>query len=134
MSSAEGPIILFDGVCGLCGRWIDFVLRHDRAGRFRFSPLQSAAGQDLLAEYGFSRDYNESIVLVNNGSATERSTAVLEILGMLPFPYSLAAIARFVPVGWRNMIYDHVARRRYAWFGKAETCRMPSPEERSRFL
>ena len=128
------PVILFDGVCGLCNRWVTFVLERDRKEVFRFAALQSDAGRALLNEYSLPRDKLDSVVLVAEGRVYTQSSAVLEILQRLGFPWSAAAIATVVPRGFRDAVYDFVAQNRYRWFGRTETCRMPAPSERSRFL
>ncbi len=127
-------IVLFDGVCNLCDRSVQFIIRHDPTGRFRFASLQSDAGQTLLREYGIVGSPPESIVLVEGGRLFTHSTAALRIARHLRFPWSLAAVFLLVPTPLRNSVYRVIARNRYRWFGKKEACLLPSPEVRARFL
>ena len=128
------PLILFDGICGLCNWWVDFVLRRDPHGLFRFSPLQSDAARALLIEHGIAPDFNASIVLVADGRALVRSDAIVEILRRLGAPWSAAVVGLVVPRPLRDRAYDAVAARRYRWFGTLDACRLPTPSERARFL
>jgi predicted DCC family thiol-disulfide oxidoreductase YuxK len=130
----EHPVILFDGVCGLCNRWITFVLERDRKAMFRFAALQSDAARVLLAAHALPPDQLESVVLVAEGRVYVRSAAVIEILRRLGFPWSAARLGAIVPTRIRDAVYDFVARHRYRWFGSTETCRMPTPSERARFI
>lgn len=127
-------IVLFDGVCNLCDRSVQFIIRHDPTGRFRFASLQSDAGQTLLREYGIADSPPESIVLVEGDRLFTHSTAALRIARHLRFPWSLAAVFLLVPPPIRNSVYRMIARNRYRWFGKKEACLLPSPDIRARFL
>jgi len=128
------PVVLFDGVCNLCAGAVQFVLRRDRAGRFRFAALQSAAAQQLLATAGVVRPALDSIVLVEPDRTSTRSTAVLRIAMGLRFPWPLAAVLLLVPRPLRDLVYDLVARRRYRWFGQRASCWVPTAATRARFL
>jgi predicted DCC family thiol-disulfide oxidoreductase YuxK len=129
----EQPIVFFDGVCGFCNRSVDFVLAHDPRGAFRFAPLQGETARQLLTEADV-RDLN-SIVLLEGDAVFRKSTAVARILSRLGGAWGvLGAILRSIPRPVRDLGYNIVARYRYAIFGKRETCRMPSPSERARFL
>jgi predicted DCC family thiol-disulfide oxidoreductase YuxK/uncharacterized membrane protein YphA (DoxX/SURF4 family) len=128
------PVLLFDGVCGLCSRAVDFVLAHDRRAVFRFAALQSAAGQAALARHGLPPDYSDSMVLIANGRCHRYSTAVLEILRRLGQPWALLWSLALVPPPVRDLVYDFVAARRYRWFGKLGQCRLPTAAERERFM
>ena len=130
----DSPMILFDGVCGLCNWWVSFVLERDKRGRFRFAALQSEAGGALLRSHGLPADQLDTVVLIAGGRAYLKSAAVIEILGGLGFPWSLAAAGAVLPGALRDTLYDFVARNRYRWFGRTETCRLPTPAERGRFL
>jgi predicted DCC family thiol-disulfide oxidoreductase YuxK len=122
-------IILFDGICTLCNGWVDFVMRHDRAARFRFAPLQSAIGRRLAGP-----DAGASIVLVGDGYRVEQSTAVLTILSGLGGSWSLFRVLFVIPRPLRDACYRIVAANRYRWFGQRATCRIPTPAERARFI
>lgn len=126
-------VILFDGVCNLCIGWVQFVIERDPRRRFRFAPLQSKAAQNLLHEET-SSDRFDSIVLVRDGRIYTHSAAVLRIAKGLRFPWPLFAAFLIIPAPVRDLVYRFIARRRYDWFGRRETCMIPSPENRARFL
>jgi predicted DCC family thiol-disulfide oxidoreductase YuxK len=136
MATTSAPaIVYFDGVCGLCNRFVDFVLRHDPEGRFRFAALQSPRGEAALRRIGADPGGPLGSVIVEDaGDVLVRSDAVLRVWRRLGFPFSLLAAFRIVPRPLRDAVYSFIARRRYAWFGKRETCRVPTPAERARFL
>ena len=128
------PLIIFDGVCNLCNASVDFIVRHDKAARFRFTPNQGPLAQTLLARHGKPAEEVGTIYLLENDQLYEQSDAVLRIARHLGFPWSLAAVFLIIPRFIRNSAYKWIARNRYKWFGKKETCRLPSPEERARFV
>ncbi|MCW3073056.1 MAG: thiol-disulfide oxidoreductase family protein [Flaviaesturariibacter sp.] len=130
----EHPVILFDGVCQFCNGMINFVIKQDKKGHFRFATLQSEAGQRLLQEYGLDQVGFNSFVLIQNGKAYQRSTASLKVMNGLPWYWKEVQVLRIVPAFLRDQIYDWVARNRYKWFGKKEVCMVPTPDLRSRFL
>lgn len=131
----EHAIVLFDGVCNLCNGLVQFVIRRDPApARFRFAALQSQAGQQLLREHGLSTVDLDTFVLIEAGVAHVRSTAALRLLKRLGLPWSLAWSFIVVPRPLRDAVYRFVARNRYRWFGVRESCMVPKPELRSRFL
>jgi predicted DCC family thiol-disulfide oxidoreductase YuxK len=133
--AASYAIVLFDGECGLCDRSIDFLLRHDRAEALRFAPLQSDVAQSLLREHGLDATQVASVVVIDRERVYRQSDAALlaaEKLG--PWWRGLATIARLVPRAIRDAVYDLIARNRYRWFGRTITCRIPTPQERTRFL
>jgi predicted DCC family thiol-disulfide oxidoreductase YuxK len=125
-------VVLFDGVCNLCNAWVRFVVERDRAGRFQFAPLQSAAAARLLG--GRATSALDSLVLVTDGRILTRSSAAIEIARGLGFPWHLAAALLVVPRPVRDAVYDFIARRRYRWFGKRDVCMIPGPEHQGRFL
>jgi len=124
------PIILFDGVCNLCNGAVTWVIAQDRQAIFSFASLQSEAGCKLLAKLGPQPD---SIVLVDEAGVHTRSTAAIRIARRLGLPWSLAILAMLVPAFIRDVIYKWIARNRYAWFGRRETCLVPTPELKARF-
>ena len=128
------PVLLFDGVCNLCNASVQWVLKRDRAGQFRFAALQSDAGRQLLAQHGMDADVVDTVVLVFGGRLYTRSDAALEILRHLGGVWAWLSIFRWVPRPLRNAVYNWVARNRYRWFGREETCWLPRPEWKSRFL
>jgi predicted DCC family thiol-disulfide oxidoreductase YuxK len=131
---AQHPIVLFDGVCNLCSGVVAFLIRHDRASRFRFAPLQSELGRALQVRHGLDPDALDTFVLVDDAGAHARSTAVLRILRELPAPWRWLWPLVAVPRPLRDALYGFVARRRYRWFGRRDRCFVPTPELRSRFL
>ena len=129
----SNPIVLFDGVCNLCNASVDFILRFDKKKQLKFAPLQGQAGQELRKRY----DLNErlySVVLIQEGKTYDKSTAALEIARHLVFPWKCFYVLIYFPQRWRDRFYAYIARNRYRWFGKRDTCRIPSPEESERFL
>jgi predicted DCC family thiol-disulfide oxidoreductase YuxK len=126
-------VVFFDGVCNLCNRAADFIVRHDRVGRIRLAPLQGETARRELA--GPMVQALDSIVVQDADGVHVRSEAALRIAAGLGGPWCLlAVVARLVPRALRDRVYDAIARRRYRWFGKRDTCRVPTPDERSRFL
>ena len=134
VASADGPLMLYDGSCGLCNRSVQLVLRHDRRGRFRFAALQSHAGRALLERHGLPLDRMDTVVLVEEGRAFTRSRAALRIARRMdaqwPALWPLAAIPR--PIA--DFVYGLVARHRYRLFGRTDACMLPPPDVRARFL
>lgn len=130
------PILLFDGVCNLCDGAVQFVMRHDRAERFRFAPLQSDAAKPLLARADLDAAYLDSLVLVDEaGRVLVGADAALGVAARLDGPWpALARVGRVVPRALREAVYRFIARHRYRVFGQKEACRIPTPAERARFL
>jgi predicted DCC family thiol-disulfide oxidoreductase YuxK len=128
-------VIFFDGVCGLCDRWVQFVLPRDRGGKFKFAPLQSAlAARELPPRGGRPEDLNTVYVLTAGGALLRKSRAVLFVLRELGGIWAAVALLRVVPAVITDRLYDLVARTRYRLFGRLDACRVPGPEERGRFL
>lgn len=132
--SLSHPTILFDGVCNLCNGSVQFVIKHDPDGKFRFAALQSEFGQEHLKKHGIDPSQLLSIVFLINGRMFNRSRAALEIARRLNGLWPLLYIFVIVPPFIRNAVYDWIARNRYRWFGKQDACMIPTPELRSRFL
>ncbi|AHJ98640.1 thiol-disulfide oxidoreductase DCC family protein [Hymenobacter swuensis] len=135
MSNAPA-IILFDGVCNLCNGFVQFVIQHDAAGRFRFAALQSAAGQELLRQHQLPAPTEpDSVVLLMEGQAYIHSAAALHILRGLAGGWRwLAQVGLWVPRPLRDAAYRFIARHRYRWFGRQDACWLPTPELRARFI
>lgn len=125
-------VIFFDGVCGLCNGFIDFVMKIDKDQKFHFSPLQSEYAKKNLPEE-MTRDL-KTIVYKDGDNLSMKSDAVLKILKEIGGVWSLASAGRILPGTLRDSAYEMVAENRYKLFGKKETCRLPTPEERSRFV
>lgn len=126
--------MLFDGDCNLCNGAVQFVLRRDPRAVFHFASLQSAAGRELLASVGAPATLPDSLVLVQDGVLALKSTAALRIARGLRWPWPLFAVFFVVPRPLRDLLYDWIARNRYRWFGKRESCLVPTPALRARFL
>ena len=118
-------IILFDGECKLCNGLVDFILRHDRERRFRFIPLQSGEGRELLSVHHLSQMDTDSIVFILEDSAFIKSKAVLEILKILGKPWSYFYMMRHLPRPFNDWIYDRIAKNRFRIFGRRSSCRLP---------
>lgn len=134
------PIILYDGVCGLCNRLVQFLLRHDKRGRLRFASLQSDFAEKVLRRHGLDAKDLDTFHFVENYESPnervfQRSDAVLRAGRELGGAWAvLAAVAAVVPRALLDPLYRIVARHRYRVFGKFETCMLPDPNQRSRFL
>lgn len=128
------PVILFDGFCGLCDRAVCFVLARDKRRHFRFAPIQSAIGQQMLRPLGYASEWVDSVALVVDGRVYLQSDAALHILGRLGWPWSMAQVFLIVPAVVRDAVYKFVARNRYRWFERFPACRVPNAHERDRFL
>ena len=134
ISARVERVVLFDGVCNLCNRSVDFIVRRDREGLFKFASLQSEVGKRLVSEHSLAEGDLGTMVYIERGRVFLRSTAALRIARSLPGAWPLLFGLIAVPRPVRDAVYRWTARNRYRWFGKRETCRIPSPEERERFL
>lgn len=131
----SAPVIVFDGVCVLCNRWVDFILRHDHAGRFRLAAMQGMNGRALLAAHGLSPDDPTSLLLVQRGNGYTDTDAIARVLRELGAGWSvLGRAVKLVPRFVRDPLYRWFARHRYGLFGKRAACRLPDPAEAWRFL
>ena len=128
-------IILFDGVCNLCNSAVQFVIRHDKKDVFRFVSLQSELGQEILEHIGINPKKIDSIILYEPGIAYYyKSQAAIEISKSLGGFWHFGIIFRIIPTGISNLVYDYVAKNRYNWYGKKESCSIPTKELKSKFL
>lgn len=133
------PIVLYDGVCGLCNRLVQFLLRHDYRDRFRFAPLQSEFSSKLLTKHGHDSHDLDTVYVVKNYSLPDelllaRSDAILYMLNQLGGIWILSGAGRVLPRALRDVAYKVVARNRYRVFGKHESCILPEPQHRAKFL
>lgn len=126
-------LILFDGVCIFCSRWVRFVIARDPERRFRFVAIQSAAGRELAARYGIDPEAPQTNAVVWGGRIFFKSDAALTVLGRLRGARALARL-KAVPRVLRDPVYDLIARNRYAIFGRTATCMVPTPGDRARFI
>jgi len=128
-------IILFDGVCNLCDSAVQFVIRHDKKDVFRFVALQSEMGQEILKHIGIDTKNIDSVILYEPGVAYYyKSAAALEIAKNLGGFFHFGTVFRIIPSGISNQLYDYIANNRYKWYGKKESCMVPTPELTSKFL
>lgn len=135
----SNPVVLYDGVCGLCNRLNQFILKRDIHDRFRFASLQSEFAASLLKRHGAdAKDLNTVYVALENGQPGERllsrSDAIIYVLTQLPGIWKLAIAGRVVPKVLRDGLYKAVARNRYRVFGKHDSCMLPDPKHRHKFL
>lgn len=130
----EEPVLLFDGVCNLCDGSVQFILRHEKNSDLKFAAIQSEAGQKLLSQKGIDPGQIDSVILIKGGKVYTESDAVLNVTKFLRFPYGLCNVLLVVPKPVRNFFYKKVASNRYRWFGKRDSCMMPTPSLKNRFL
>ncbi|WP_457319152.1 thiol-disulfide oxidoreductase DCC family protein [Stenotrophomonas sp. P5_B8] len=131
---AEGAVIVFDGVCALCSRWVRFLLRFDRRGRYRFAAMQGAHGRALLLQHGLDPDDPLSFLLLARGRAWTDTDAILQVVGGLGGAWRIVTVLQVLPRAWRDGAYRVLARNRYRWFGRHHRCYLPAPEQAARFL
>ena len=127
-------IILFDGLCNFCNFWVNFLLDRDKKDKFRFTPLQSEKGEELLKKFNLSTKDFDTFVLIDGDKYYIRSTASLIVAKNLGGLWKVLYSLIIIPGPIRDFIYNLVAKNRYKLFGKKESCRIPTPEERSKFL
>ena len=135
--SASPPVLLYDGVCGFCNLAVKFILKRDKRGEMLFAPVQSGYGKAVVERYPFLQNV-DSIIFVENDGRQERvcvrSTAALRVMAYLGGIWSIFLIAYIIPRPIRDLFYDLFARYRYPVFGKYDSCVLPSPEVRARFI
>jgi predicted DCC family thiol-disulfide oxidoreductase YuxK len=126
-------IILFDGVCNFCDSSVKFIIKRDPKGYFKFAPLQGETGRNLLKEFDLTENL-DSIVYIEDNRFYKKSAAALRICKSLKGAWRLFVILKILPSPIRDYFYDIIAKNRYKWFGKKDSCMIPTPEIRSRFL
>jgi predicted DCC family thiol-disulfide oxidoreductase YuxK len=135
MEKSENKIlILFDGVCNFCDDAVNFVIKRDKKNIFIFTPLQSVTGQEFLLKHKLDTVDLRSMIVVKDGKLFRKSNASLLITRHLPFPWPLLYIFKLVPFFIRDFFYDLFAKNRYHFFGKKESCMIPTAEVRAKFL
>lgn len=138
-ATQAAPVLLYDGVCGFCNQTVQMILHLDRRGTLRFAALQSDYGQRVVARHPSLKDV-DSVVFVEPSTHGDeervhvRSDAALKVVSYLGGPWKLFLVARLLPRRLRDFLYDSFARNRYKLFGKYDSCLLPAPEVRSRFL
>jgi len=129
---SQNPIIFFDGVCNLCNGAINFIIDRDRKSYFKFAPLQSSIAEKYISKSIIQN--TDSIILLEGGKIYSKSSAALKISRKLDGPWKVLYILTIIPKFIRDYFYDIIAKNRYKWFGKRDSCRMPSEEIKNRFL
>jgi predicted DCC family thiol-disulfide oxidoreductase YuxK len=130
----DRPIIVFDGECALCSAWVQFALRHDRQKTYRFLAAQSQLGAALYRHYGLSSTDYETNILIKGGVALFKAEGSMQMIAGLGLPWSLINVGRMLPRPARDWLYSLIARNRFRWFGRRDSCFMPSPDNVGRFL
>ncbi len=133
----QRPVILFDGVCNLCNSAVRWVIERDKEGRFGFASLQSDAARRELVKVMGTKEIEalpDSIVLLDSDGVHVRSAAALRIVRGLGYPFALLRLGIVLPRPIRDLIYDLMARNRYRWFGRQDTCMIPTPDIAAHFL
>lgn len=134
MTRSLDNVVVFDGVCNLCAHSVKFNLSHEENQILRFAPLQSPAGERLMKVLGFDPNDAKTFVLIADGRAYVRSDAAIRVSRYLSGAWKLLWVLKIIPRPVRDWAYDVVAKNRYRWFGRMESCMVPTPELRSRFI
>ena len=128
-----GEIILYDGDCNLCDHSVQFIIKRDDKALYKFASIQSDIGKELLSNYNIS-EYNDSFILIENNQCYFKSTAALRVCKNLKGAWKLLYIFLLLPRRFRDIFYNIIGKNRYRWFGKRNSCMLPSPEIKKRFL
>lgn len=131
---ASRPVVLFDGVCNVCNATVQFILRHDRKEKFLFASLQGEYGRKVLETHHLPSDNFSSFLLADGDRIFAKSTGALELCRRLGGGWKILYAFILIPTPFRDAVYGYVARNRYRWFGKQDTCYMPTPALKRRFL
>lgn len=134
MKALPSPIVFFDGVCNLCNSAVNFLLDHDPHNVLRFAPLQGTTFAEVERQFPKLAGMEASIVLYNDGKVYRQSAAILQLCLLLGGFWKLLYVGIIIPPPLRDALYAWIARNRYRWFGTRESCRMPTPELRAKFL
>lgn len=131
----DKKLILFDGICNLCNSSVQYVIKHDKKNTFLITALQSETGQKIIKKFNIDTSKTDSILLyTEENGISSKSTAALKIAYHLGFPNSLISIFFIIPPFIRNWVYDYIAKNRYKWYGKKESCMIPTAELKSKFV
>lgn len=133
-SEAQKQIILFDGVCNFCNYWVNFIIEHDEKDIFRFASLQSDFAKSYLNKFGYSTKNFDTFILIESDVHFIKSTAALKIAKQLKGWTKLFSVFIIIPSFLRDPFYNIIAKHRYKIFGRKESCRIPAPEEKAKFL
>jgi len=128
-------LILFDGVCNLCNSSVQYVIKNDKRSKYLFAALQSDIGKDIIDTFNINPSKTDSIILYSKEKGVKvKSSAALHVVKDLGFPVNMLSIFLIVPPFIRNVVYDFIAKNRYKWYGKKESCMIPTKALKSRFL
>ena len=130
----ETPLVLFDGVCNFCNYWVNFAIKRDRKKKLRFASLQGETAAQLLPGFHISTTALSSVILIDKGKAYTQSSAAIRICKYLDGGWKLFYAFLIIPKFIRDPLYNIIARNRYRWFGKKESCMIPAPGLKERFL
>jgi predicted DCC family thiol-disulfide oxidoreductase YuxK len=130
----EPKIILFDGICNFCNYWVNFIIDRDSKNIFKFAALQSERGSEVLDKFNLPKNDFDSFILISQNKVYKKSTAAFEIVKHLNGWPKIISPLRFLPVYITDFFYDLIAKNRYRIFGKKKACRIPTKEEKSKFL
>jgi predicted DCC family thiol-disulfide oxidoreductase YuxK len=134
MEDSKNLVLLFDGVCNLCNASVQFIIRRDKKAFFKFAPLQSEFGRKICERNQLNQNEIETVILLAEGKVYTKSAAGLQIVKKLGGLWPLLYVFIIIPAFLRDPVYDFIARSRYKWFGKRDSCMIPDPELRSRFI
>lgn len=129
----DKPLVLFDGVCNLCNASVQFIIEHDPEGKIMFCSLQSERGQAILTHLGMKTDDFDTFIFIEQGKAYTRSSGILKEVSYFAGWWRFLSIFSIIPKRIRDFFYNIVAQNRYRWFGKKESCWIPTPELKARF-
>ena len=130
----DRPILIFDGNCVLCSSFAQFIVRHDKAHRFRLMAAQTKLGASLYRHFGLDPTDYETNILIEGGCAWLKSEGSIRVFERLGWPWSLMAVGRLLPRAARDWLYEIIARNRLRWFGTRASCFRPDPSQADRFL
>ena len=130
----EVPIVVFDGVCNFCNYWVNFAIMRDRKQQLKFTTLQGETAKQLLPQYNINPTSLSSVIFIDKGKAYTQSSAAIQISKYLNGGWKLFYGLMIIPKFIRDFFYNIIARNRYKWFGKKESCMVPTPELKNRFL
>jgi predicted DCC family thiol-disulfide oxidoreductase YuxK len=129
----NNPVVLFDGVCNFCNQMVNFAIRNDRKAKLKFAPLQSIDGQRLREQFNIPARV-DTVIFIDNNKVYTYASAAIRICKYLDWPVKILYALIIIPAFISQPVYKWIARNRYKWFGKKETCMIPTPEVRERFL
>jgi predicted DCC family thiol-disulfide oxidoreductase YuxK len=127
-------LVLFDGTCNLCDFSVNFIIKKDKSSQIKFIPSQSKAGKKIIKDLGIKTELSKTVIFLKRGEPFYRSNAALEIIKYLDSFWKYLYILKIIPAFIRNSIYDLISRKRYQWFGRKESCMIPSEDVKNRFV